>query len=73
MEKNNKRKNPKTVTTFPKWIINMTIQSQLFIMHGLTLYMLEDDESKAPSNKWFCCKAPKTQEVEREQLSDRKW
>ena len=50
----------------------MTIQSQVLIMHGLTLYMLQDEKSKAPINKWSRCKAPKTQKIEREQKSDKK-
>ena len=50
---NRKRRNSKTATPFPKWNINMTIQSQVLTMHTLTslLYMLQPDQQKAPINK----------------------
>ena len=56
----------KKVTLFPKWNINMAIQSQILSMHVLTsqLYMLQHMSKKHPSTCCFAKKTLKTQQVE---------
>ena len=58
-----KRKKPKTMTPFPKWNIDMTIQSQVLSMYALTclLYMLQHIGKKHHQRIFFCSKTPKTQ------------